>query len=44
VNYGLRIEDQLAEVISIAKSDTLLAWNRRQKQKWSFQNTSEQVL
>jgi hypothetical protein len=32
VKYGLRIKDRLAEVISIARPDTLLAWNRRQKQ------------
>ena len=37
VKYGLRIKERLAEVISIAKPDTLLAWNRRQKQeKWTF--------
>jgi putative transposase len=37
VKYGLRIRDRLGEVISIAKPETLLAWNRRQKQqKWTF--------
>jgi len=41
VKYGLRIKDRLAEIISIAKPDTLLAWNRRQKQKkWTFRNAS----
>jgi transposase InsO family protein len=41
VKYGLRIKDRLAEVISIAKPDTLLAWNRRQKQKkWTFPNAA----
>ena len=41
VKYGLRIKDRLAEVISIAQPDTLLAWNRRQKRKkWTFQNAS----
>ena len=41
VKYGLRIKDRLAEVISIARPDTLLAWNRRQKQKkWTFNNPS----
>lgn len=41
VKYGLRIKDRLAEVISIAQPDTLLAWNRRQKQKkWTFPNAS----
>jgi putative transposase len=41
VKYGLRIKDRLAAVISIAKPDTLLAWNRRQKQKkWIFNNHS----
>ena len=41
VQYGLRIKDRLAEVISIARPDTLLAWNRRQKQKkWTFNSHS----
>ena len=41
VKYGLRIKDRLAEVISIAKPDTLLAWNRRQKKKkWTFPNAA----
>jgi hypothetical protein len=36
--YGLRIKDRLAKVISVAKPETLLAWNRRQKRKkWSFE-------
>jgi integrase-like protein len=39
VKYGLRIKDRLAAVISIAKPDTLLSWNRRQKQnKRTFEN------
>src|SRR5271165_6209458 len=33
VEFGLPIKARLAEVISIAKPETLLAWNRRQKQK-----------
>ena len=41
VKYGLRIKHRLAEVISIVKPETLLAWNRRQKQKkWTFQKGS----
>src|SRR5206468_9404408 len=37
VQYGLPIKDGLAQVISIATPETLLAWNRRQKQKkWTF--------
>jgi len=37
VQYGLPIKDRLAQVISIARPETLLAWNRRQKQKkWTF--------
>jgi putative transposase len=41
VKYGLRIKDRLAEVISIVKPETLLAWNRRQKQKkWTVENRS----
>src|ERR1035438_6733473 len=44
VKYGLRIKDRLAEVIAIAQPETLLAWNRRQKQKrWTLQNTSAKV-
>jgi hypothetical protein len=44
VKYGLRIKARLAEVISIAQPETLLAWNRRQKQKkWAFKNTSAKV-
>jgi hypothetical protein len=44
VKYGLRIKDRLAEVISIAKPETLLAWNRRQKQqKWTFENQPGKV-
>src|ERR1035441_9121609 len=40
VQYGLRIKTRLAEVISIAKPETLLAWNRRQKQKkWTCNNS-----
>ena len=42
VKYGLRIKDRLREVISIAKPETLLAWNRRQKEKkWTFGNEAE---
>jgi hypothetical protein len=41
VQYGLRIKDRLTEVISIVRPETLLAWNRRQKQeKWTFENHS----
>jgi hypothetical protein len=41
VQYGLPIKDRLAEVISIAKPETLLARNRRQKhKKWTFHNRS----
>ena len=41
VKYGLKIKARLADVISIAKPETLLAWNRRQKQKkWTFEHTS----
>jgi putative transposase len=39
VKYGLRIKDRLAEVVSIAQPETLLAWNRPQKQnKWTHTN------
>ena len=39
VKYGLRIRSRLAQVVSLIKPATLLAWNRRQKQKkWSFPN------
>jgi putative transposase len=41
VQYGLRIKARLAEVIPIVKPETLLAWNRRQKQKkGTFENHS----
>jgi hypothetical protein len=44
VKYGLRIKDRLAEVISIAKPETLLAWNRSQKhKKWSFENQPARI-
>jgi len=33
VRYGLPLKGRLAEVISVAQPETLLAWNRRQKQK-----------
>ena len=40
VQFGLPIKARLAEVISIAKPETLLAWNRRQKQKkWTCNNS-----
>ena len=39
VQFGLPIKARLAEVISIARPQTLLAWNRRQKQKkWTCHN------
>ena len=41
VQFGLPIKARLAEVISIARPETLLAWNRRQKQKkWTCNNPS----
>lgn len=44
VKYGLRIKARLAEVMSIAKTQTPLAWNRRQKQKkWTFETQSASV-
>ena len=37
VKHGMRIKDRLADVISIIKPETLLAWNRRMKQKkWDY--------
>jgi putative transposase len=40
VRYGLRLKDRLAEVTSIVRPETLLAWNRRMKRrKWTFDNT-----
>jgi putative transposase len=39
VKYGLKIKARLADIISIAKPETLLAWNRRQKhKKWTFEH------
>ena len=44
VKYALKIKDRLAEVMSIAAPETLLAWKRRQKQKkWTFDNQSAKV-
>jgi len=40
VKYGMRIKKRLAEVISIVKPETLLAWHRRmKKKKWTYDNT-----
>ena len=40
VKYGMRIKDRLADVVSIVKPETILAWNRRMKQrKWTYDNT-----
>ncbi len=37
VKYGMRIKGRLADLISIVTPETLLAWNRRMKQrKWTF--------
>jgi hypothetical protein len=42
VKYGLRIKDRLREIVAIAKPETLLAWNRRQKkEKWTCQKRRE---
>lgn len=40
MRYGLSIKERLAEVMTIVRPETLLAWNRRMKrQKWTFDNT-----
>ena len=40
LRYGLSIKERLAEVITIVRPETLLAWNRRMKRrKWTFDNT-----
>jgi putative transposase len=40
VRYDLCIKERLAEVMTIVRPETLLAWNRRMKrQKWTFDNT-----
>ena len=40
VRYGLSIKERLAEVMTIVRPETLLAWTRRMKrQKWTFDNT-----
>jgi len=42
VRYGLSIKERLAEVMTIVRPETLLAWNRRMKrQKWTFNNTAK---
>ena len=39
VRYGLSIKERLADVITIVRPETLLAWNRRMKRrKWIFDN------
>jgi putative transposase len=39
VRYGLPIKERLAEVISIVRPETILAWHRRMKRKkWTFDN------
>ncbi len=43
VKYGLRIKERLADVISIVKPETLLAWHRRIIQKkWTYSKKSNQ--
>lgn len=40
VRFGLPIKNRLAEVMTIVRPETLLAWNRRMKRrKWTFDNT-----
>ena len=40
VRFGLPIKERIADVISIVRPETLLAWNRRmKKRKWTFDNT-----
>ena len=44
VKYGMRIKDRLADVISIVRPETLLAWNRRMKEKkWDFSRRREKT-
>ena len=40
VRYGLSLKERHAEVMTIVRPETLLAWNRWMKrQKWTFDNT-----
>src|SRR6266478_6588935 len=40
VRFGLSLKERLADVITIVRPETLLAWNRRMKRrKWTFANT-----
>lgn len=40
VKYGMRIKKRLADVVAIVKPETILAWNRRMKdKKWTFDTT-----
>jgi putative transposase len=42
VRSGLCIKERLAEVLTIVRPETLLAWNRRMKrQKWTFDNSAK---
>ena len=39
VRFGLSLKERLADVITIVRPETLLAWNRRMKRrKWTFDN------
>jgi putative transposase len=42
VKYGLRIRERLADVISIVKPETLLAWHRIIQKKWTYSKKSNQ--
>src|SRR6266853_5290479 len=40
VRFGVSIKERLADVITIVRPETLLAWNRRMKRrKWTLDNT-----
>jgi hypothetical protein len=42
VRYDLCIKERLAEVMTIVRPETLLAWNRRMKrQKWTFRQHTQ---
>ena len=44
IGYGLPIKERLADVISIVRPETLLAWNRRMKRrKWTFDNRPKRL-
>jgi len=44
VKYGMRVKDRLADIATIVKPETILAWNRRMKRnKWTYDSTPKKA-